>query len=64
MWSVACIFSEILSRTPLFPGRNHKDLVEQIIKVLGTPCIEDLEQISDPEAKEFINSLPIIEKSS
>jgi len=41
MWSVGCIFAEIASGRPLFPGRNEKDQLLRIFKVLGTPTLDD-----------------------
>jgi serine/threonine protein kinase len=37
MWSVGCIFAELLARKPVFPGRNEIDQLEQIFKLCGTP---------------------------
>jgi len=41
MWSIGCIFAEIASGRPLFPGRNKKDQLLKIFKILGTPSLED-----------------------
>merc|ERR1711920_723931 len=41
LWSVGCIFAEIASGRPLFPGRNDKDQLLKIFKVLGTPTLAD-----------------------
>jgi len=41
LWSVGCIFAEIASGRPLFPGSNEKDQLLKIFKVLGTPTIDD-----------------------
>jgi len=41
LWSVGCIFAEIASGRPLFPGRNDKDQLLRIFKVLGTPTLDD-----------------------
>ena len=37
MWSVGCIFAEILTRKPLFPGKSEIDELNRIFKELGTP---------------------------
>ncbi|CAH1792534.1 unnamed protein product [Owenia fusiformis] len=37
MWSVGCVFFEILSLHPLFPGSNEVDQIAKIHDVLGTP---------------------------
>jgi cell division cycle 2-like protein len=37
MWSVGCIFAEILARKPLFPGEGEIDQVTKICRILGAP---------------------------
>ncbi|KAL7668898.1 hypothetical protein ACOME3_009580 [Neoechinorhynchus agilis] len=37
MWSVGCIFGELLLSKPLFPGKSEIDQVNLIFKDLGTP---------------------------
>ena len=37
MWSVGCIFAEMLGGKPLFKGRDYVDQLNQILGVLGTP---------------------------
>ena len=40
MWSVACIFSELILREPLFTGKNEMDQIDKIFNVLGNPTEE------------------------
>jgi len=37
MWSVGCIFAELVTRKPLFPGDSEIDELFKIFRVLGTP---------------------------
>lgn len=37
MWSVGCIFAEMLTGEPLFPGEGEADQIMKIFKVLGAP---------------------------
>lgn len=37
MWSVGCIFAELLCMEPLFPGKSDIDQLNRIFKALGTP---------------------------
>ncbi|EOD39317.1 hypothetical protein EMIHUDRAFT_69969 [Emiliania huxleyi CCMP1516] len=37
MWGIGCVFFEVLSLSPLFPGTNELDQVAKIHKILGTP---------------------------
>ncbi|KAH0833697.1 hypothetical protein AYO21_04443 [Fonsecaea monophora] len=40
VWSVGCIFAELLTREPLFQGRNEVDQLSRIFMLLGTPTRE------------------------
>lgn len=37
IWGVGCVFFEIVSLFPLFPGKNELDQIERIHNVFGTP---------------------------
>ncbi|KAG9063864.1 Cyclin-dependent kinase 2 [Linnemannia hyalina] len=37
MWSVGCIFAEMITKRPLFPGDSEIDEMFRIFKILGTP---------------------------
>ena len=40
MWSVGCIFAEMVTGRPLFPGTSDKDQLNKIFMLLGTPNIK------------------------
>lgn len=44
LWGVGCVFFEILSLFPLFPGDNELDQINKIHNILGTPSDELLNQ--------------------
>jgi serine/threonine protein kinase len=46
VWSAGCVFAEMFTGTPLFPGESSVDQLVEIIKVLGTPTKEDVEYMS------------------
>merc|ERR1719192_222890 len=58
IWSVGCIFAELLLRKPLFPGGNHIEQLKIIFAVLGTPEKDSLEWIKTPEAKQWVQRMP------
>lgn len=58
IWSVGCIFAELLGRSPLFPGEDYLDQVQRIISVLGMPSSDDISFIQNESAKRYIRSLP------
>uniref|UniRef100_A0A1A7WXB2 cyclin-dependent kinase n=1 Tax=Iconisemion striatum TaxID=60296 RepID=A0A1A7WXB2_9TELE len=37
MWSLGCIFGELLTQKPLFPGKSEIDQINKIFKDLGSP---------------------------
>jgi renal tumor antigen len=43
-WGIGCVFFEILSLFPLFPGNNELDQVHKIHNILGTPPQELLDK--------------------
>ncbi|XP_048047990.1 MAPK/MAK/MRK overlapping kinase-like isoform X2 [Megalobrama amblycephala] len=53
MWSAGCVFFEILSLSPLFPGRNELDQVNKIHDVLGTPDGTLLQKFKQSRAMRF-----------
>ena len=54
IWSVGCIMAELFGRTPLFPGEDQLDQMNQIFDILGTPNEEDLNFVTNIDAKNFI----------
>jgi cyclin-dependent kinase len=40
IWSVGCIFAELVTRHPLFAGQNEEDQLMKIFKGRGTPSLE------------------------
>jgi renal tumor antigen len=45
IWGVGCVFFEVMSLYPLFPGTNELDQVTKIHNVLGTPSPATLEKL-------------------
>ncbi|CAI5943938.1 unnamed protein product [Closterium sp. NIES-64] len=58
MWSVGCIFAELLGRKPLFPGKDYIHQLKLIINLIGSPDEDDLHFISSQKARSYIRSLP------
>ncbi|KAL6128778.1 hypothetical protein ACLB2K_072133 [Fragaria x ananassa] len=52
MWSVGCVFAELLLGQPLFPGESGVDQLVEIIKILGTPTREEI-KCMNPNYTEF-----------
>lgn len=47
IWSVGCIFAELVTGVPLFSGTSEKDVVLKIFQVLGTPSLESWPGLKD-----------------
>ena len=59
LWSVGCIFGEMSSSRPLFPGTSEADQLNKIFKVLGTPDETDWPTMVDlPEFKPDFEKFP------
>ncbi|EDO30527.1 predicted protein [Nematostella vectensis] len=59
IWSVGCIFAELLSRKILFQAQSPVQQLNQIIDLLGTPCLEDLSKAGSSEgATKYILQRP------
>lgn len=61
LWSIGCVVAEMLLGQPLFPGETTVDQMVEIIKVMGTPTVSDIESMNK-EYSEFkfpqIQALP------
>jgi serine/threonine protein kinase len=57
MWSVGCIFAEMLQRKPFLPGTDTKNQIELICEYLGTPDLENMKHIPSESIK-LIKNLP------
>ncbi|CAA18412.1 Cdk11-cyclinL compex kinase subunit Cdk11 [Schizosaccharomyces pombe] len=44
MWSIGCIFAEMITRTPLFSGKSELDQLYKIFNLLGYPTREEWPQ--------------------
>jgi len=58
VWSIGCIFAEILSGKPLFPGRNVVHQLELITDLLGTPSAAEIAKVRNEKARRFLSQMP------
>jgi glycogen synthase kinase 3 beta len=47
VWSIGCVFAELMLGKPLFPGESGVDQLVEIIKVLGTPTREQIKEMNE-----------------
>ncbi|KAK7087672.1 uncharacterized protein [Littorina saxatilis] len=57
MWSVGCIFAEMLGRKHLFPGKDYLTQVKLVLGLLGTPSEAVLGNCQSEVLKRIIKSL-------
>ncbi|XP_042510787.1 mitogen-activated protein kinase 3-like [Macadamia integrifolia] len=57
VWSVGCIFMELMNRRPLFPGRDHVHQMRLLTELLGTPNESELGFVRNEDARRFIRQL-------
>ncbi|XP_073287785.1 mitogen-activated protein kinase 3-like [Primulina huaijiensis] len=58
VWSVACIFMEMMNRKPLFAGKDHVHQLKLMTELLGTPTDSDLDSNRSEDARRYIRQLP------
>ncbi|KAJ8751459.1 hypothetical protein K2173_016670 [Erythroxylum novogranatense] len=62
IWSVGCIFMEIIKREPLFPGKDYVQQLALITELLGSPDDSDLAFLRSDNARKYVKQLPRIPK--
>ncbi|CAA7019080.1 unnamed protein product [Microthlaspi erraticum] len=63
VWSVGCIFLEMMNRKPLFPSENHTQQFDLVMELIGSPSEEDLGSFNE-NAKRFLRWLPWLPRQS
>ena len=54
IWSVGCIFAELMLRTPYLPGESDMDQLKTIFRALGTPTEEEW-PVREPSGPSFLS---------
>jgi mitogen-activated protein kinase 1/3/mitogen-activated protein kinase 6 len=58
IWSIGCIFAEMLRRKPIFPGKNTQHQLQLVISCVGSPEKDVLRRVPNDKCRKFIESLP------
>jgi cyclin-dependent kinase len=61
IWSIGCIFAEMITGMPLFPGTNENDQLDRILKTMGTPSAASWPEFTSmPLYSDALPSYPVI----
>jgi len=58
VWSIACIFAEMLSKKPIFPGSDYIHQLKLIMKLVGRPQADEMDFVTNSKARRFVLNLP------
>lgn len=64
VWSLGCIFAELMNGKVLLPGTDYLNQLDLTLKLVGTPSDDLLLKVACPEAVEYIQTRPFAQKLS
>lgn len=62
VWSIGCIFAELIGGKVLFPGKQLLDQMNLILNILGTPSEETISRIPSKRSQAYLKSQTVRSK--
>ncbi|CAN4103129.1 unnamed protein product [Withania somnifera] len=57
IWSIGCIFAEVLTGKTLFPGKNVVHQLDLMTDLLGTPSMDTISRVRNDKARRYLTSM-------
>ncbi|OIW04859.1 hypothetical protein TanjilG_13699 [Lupinus angustifolius] len=64
IWSVGCILGEIMTRQPLFPGKDYVHQLRLVTELIGSPDDTSLGFLRSDNARRYVRQLPQYQKQN
>ena len=59
VWSIGCIFAELLTRSAFLPGTDTEHQLQIIIEMIGVPSMKTIRKICKGESPAFLKDLKV-----